>query len=362
MKSSSEKHILILTPGFPESEEDSACIPALQIYMKALKATGKLGKISVIAFQYPYASKAFVWNKIRVYPLNGRNRRRLFKPLVWIRALYTFLKINKKSKVDLIHSFWYSECAFVGSIIYSIFKVPHVSTFMGQDALSPNKFTKIMLKKPFVVSLSQFHEETIRQNLNIASNEIIPWGIDKSEFENEFKSDRPIDVLGVGSLIPLKNYSLFIEVIHDLVGKGNQLKCIILGAGPEYEILNDKIAACNLSETIELKGEVDRQTVLDYMNQSKVLLHTSGYESFGMVFIEALHSGVKVVSKPVGCFQESDTWKTGESKGRLVEAVSKFLLNNDVRHLQSGLDISNTIDSYLTIYEKVQDSTEKLVE
>ena len=32
------KHLLIITPGFPENEGDTKCIPALQIYLKELQA------------------------------------------------------------------------------------------------------------------------------------------------------------------------------------------------------------------------------------------------------------------------------------------------------------------------------------
>lgn len=352
MKSNKEKHILILTPGFPESEADSTCIPALQIYLKALHASDKLGKISVITFQYPFKTETYVWNDIKVYPLNGGNKKGLFSMMTWMMAFSRFLRINRTNRVDVIHSFWYSECTFVGSILSSIFNVPHVSTFMGQDALPKNKFVKLILKKPFIVALSQFHEKTIRKNLGIVADKIIPWGIEKSEFKKALESNRPIDVLGVGSLIPLKNYLLFIDIIHELTQNGVNLKCIIIGGGVEYDTLNERIDAYRLSETIELKGQLEYREVLDYMRKSKVLLHTSSYESFGMVFIEALQSGAKIVSKPVGCFQESDIWKTGENKEKLIEGVMGLLQKNEAENQKLYFDIRDTVNRYLAIYAR----------
>lgn len=351
MKSNKEKHILILTPGFPKDHADTTCIPALQTYLRTLSSIERL-KISIISFQYPYTKEEYSWNKINVYPANGQNRKGIFRLFTWGLVFFKFLKINRINRVDIVHSFWYAECAFLGSIISVMSNVLHVSTFMGQDALSKNKFARLMIKKPFVVSLSKFHERNIWENLGISSDEIIPWGIDKREFVNEPEKDRPIDVLGVGSLIPLKNYSLFIEIIHELVKKGNSLKCVILGAGPELESLNDKIVEYDLMGTLELKGEVDRPAVIDYMKQSKVLLHTSDYESFGMVFIEALQSGVKIVSKPVGCFEESDIWMVGENKKQLQDALLKMLDSNNQSDL--SFDIQNTVERYLKVYDSLK--------
>ena len=45
---------------------------------------------------------------------------------------------------------------------------------------------------------------------------VIPIGIGPSEFMNRKISVRDIDILGVGSLIPLKQYNVFIELLNNL--------------------------------------------------------------------------------------------------------------------------------------------------
>lgn len=349
MKSNSVNHILILTPGFPEHEEDSTCIPALQVYVKALQERISAENISIITFHYPFKNCPYHWHGVNVYPMNDGNRKWIYKPILWLKVLRRVFKINRLKRISLIHSFWYSECAFIGGVLSLLLKRPHVCTFMGQEALSKHRYGKLILNKPYLVALSDFHAISISDSLGIQPDKIIPWGIEKNDLKSN-PSKRLIDVIGVGSLIPLKNYSLFIDVIGELVKQKKELICVLIGEGNERKLLEDKIVEMNLSDHIELRGATDRSEVLNYMNQSKVLLHTSNYESFGMVFIEALQAGASIVSKPVGCFQESDSWKIGGDKIQLQKAVLELLQNKPLSKPPS-FNIHDTVRSYLDIYE-----------
>ena len=77
----SNKHILLLTPGFPRDEADSTCIPPLQLFVKGLAAAHPEATLSVITFQYPDRITPFHWHGITVYPAGGGNRRYLGKAL-----------------------------------------------------------------------------------------------------------------------------------------------------------------------------------------------------------------------------------------------------------------------------------------
>ena len=99
-----KKHIVILSPGFAESEQDSTTIPALQIFIESLKKLNPHFIIQIIAFQYPYKSQAYHWKGLVVHPLNGRNSK-LKKPFLWRKAWLKLKEINREKPIDILHSF-----------------------------------------------------------------------------------------------------------------------------------------------------------------------------------------------------------------------------------------------------------------
>jgi hypothetical protein len=54
---SNNEIFIILSPGFPESEADSTCLPMQQQFVRALKEMYPGLDIVVLTFQYPYHQK-----------------------------------------------------------------------------------------------------------------------------------------------------------------------------------------------------------------------------------------------------------------------------------------------------------------
>ena len=54
---SNKEILIILSPGFPESEADSTCLPMQQQFVRALKEMHPELDIVVLTFQYPYHQK-----------------------------------------------------------------------------------------------------------------------------------------------------------------------------------------------------------------------------------------------------------------------------------------------------------------
>jgi len=67
------QHIVFLSPGFAQNEQDTTTIPAIQIYLKVLKQLHPELKITIIAFQFPFTTEKYKWFGCEVIPLNGRN-------------------------------------------------------------------------------------------------------------------------------------------------------------------------------------------------------------------------------------------------------------------------------------------------
>ena len=167
--------------------------------------------------------------------------------------------------------------------------------------------------------------------LAIKPARVIPLDIDPAAFKDE-TTDRDIDIIGVGSLIALKQFDIFIRVIEQLKISHPQVKAMLIGNGPEQfhlkEIINDSV----LEENIEMKGELPRQDVLAFMQRSKILLHPSYYEGFSGVCLEALYAGARVISfcKPMN--DDIPNWEIAENEEEMIEKAASILSSGNIFH------------------------------
>lgn len=345
------QHIVLLTPGFPVDESDTSCIPPLQSFALYLSRVEEI-QVSIVAVHYPYEKKNYHWNGIPVHGLGGDNRKGWRKARIFYEAKKLLSGIHRESPIDRVHSFWLSDAAFIGARFSSKFGVPHTITLMGQDALTPVRYMKLI--KPSVdqlVALSQNQLEAFRQSSGMQLSKVIPWGADIGTAE--LNEPRTIDVVGVGALTELKNYQLFLRVIAH-VHSDNPINSVeVFGDGPERERLESDVEELGLSGLVKLNGHVPRKQVLEAMKRSRVLLHTSSYESFGYVFMEALASGTEIVSKNVGLASDlaSENWLTGETEEELSQHLKTLLNRARITMKPLYPSMEETVSEYLKFWE-----------
>ena len=342
-------HILVITPGFPANGNDTDCIPPMQEYFRHLMDTDSPIKISVVSIHYPYSKSVYSWKNITVYPCGGRSAVQPKRLIYWLGAIYLALKINKETRVNLIHSFWLSETALIGFLLSKLFRVRHINTMMGQDVKVENKYLKFLpLDSIIKIAVSEFQSKVFYNSTGNKHDYIIPWGIEELSKGNY---ERDTDIIGVGALIPVKNFKLFVNIIAELKKVFPSIKCLLIGEGNERLEIEILIEKNKLKDNILLTGHIAREEVLDYMRQSKILLHTSLFESFGYVIEEALVLGCYVVCSNVGCARESNKVLIMNGVDEIVPAVINILKNNPDYSPELLYPISETVSSYLDLYE-----------
>jgi len=342
------KHLLILSPGFPENEDDYLCIPPLQSYLKVLQNQYNNLKISVVAFNYPAGERLYQWNGIDVFTPMGNNEKFPKNWLVRWKIWKYISALHQQHPISFIHSFWLGECAFIGDLLSRKYRIPHLTTLMGQDAKASNKWLKYPFHAKHIkvcLSATQRASLPFRQEVKI-----IPWGVDLADFPALNQGVRNIDILGVGSLIPLKKYDLFIKIIAHVKDIIPSLKVCLIGDGPEKEKLIQLTNDLSLQTTIIFKGLLPRKEVLAYMNQSKVFLHTSTYESQGYVFNEALAMGAQIVSAEVGIARESAHWAIAYTLESFVQKIITFLTDKDRDRAKLAIEMKDTVHQYVKQY------------
>ncbi|OCX50226.1 hypothetical protein BEL04_23230 [Mucilaginibacter sp. PPCGB 2223] len=290
------KTLVILSPGFPENEADTTCMPFSQVFVRGLKQSYPQLNIVIVAFEYPFKKSSYSWEGIPVIALGGKNRSRLYRWANWTRVWKTLTRLNKQYQVIGLLSFWFDECAFVGHHFARRHRLKHFSWMLGQDARPGNRYFRwIRPQSGSLIALSDFVAQQVLDNYGILPANTITTGIDVSLFKPG-AGQRDIDILGAGSLIPLKQYDVFIDVVKFMKEFIPDINTVICGKGPEKERLQTLIRQNRLEGNITLRDEVPHAEVLSLMQRSKVFLHTSSYEGFAAVFQEALYAGAQVVS------------------------------------------------------------------
>lgn len=338
------RRILLITPGFADGEEDSFTIPALQEYVQGIKKYKPHWELVIFAFDFPYRKEPYMYHGFKVYPLNGRNKS-WKKPRTFRKGMALFEELHHETPFQFIHSFWLTDSALVGQQLAKKWDVPHMCTAMGQDVQKGSRYLRVLKHHTFPVAyLSKYQQE--RSSISIKKEDIIiPWGMDSLQV-NAVSKD--IDVIGVGNLTPLKNFDAFLEVLVEVKRTRENLKAYLVGYGPLEAKLNQRIDLLGLTENVKLSGKLSRRETLECMARSKVLLHTSTYESFGMVFIEAQAMGCRVVSTPVGIAQDVGT--VDNSQEKLARLVVDALSGSGNVSGNSTYHIQDTISRYSELY------------
>ena len=198
---------------------------------------------------------------------------------------------------------------------------------MGQDVLRSvnHRYLRQLTAAdaPGLVALSGFHAEQFQKNSGLQPGKIIPWGIVPNDFTGLQLFDNELDILGVGSLLPVKNHEMWVRAIALIARKRPELRAVLAGDGPELTKLTRLINQLGLAQNIRLTGNLPRSEVLRLMASAKVLLHTSRFESYGYVLVEAAAAGCRVVSTPVGIADK--VGETAADETGLAELVVKAL-------------------------------------
>lgn len=338
--------VLWLTPGFAAHEQDFNCIPPLQLLAHELSIQNI--ELQIIAFEYPFNDQPYKWNDIPVISANGGNRRwpRFSN---WLRVIRYAKRNQQQQKFDAIHSFWLGPAWLIGRYLAAQWGIPHYTTLMGQDVLRNNRYLHLLWPggAQNLVALSNFQNDVFEKTSGRRAAHLIPWGVDAREIPAVLPDDRPIDILGCGSLIPLKNWDLWLNVVTGLVKIKPALRAELIGEGPERTKLENLIQQLDLQENVNLPGALPRPEVLVRMQQSKVLLHTARFESFGFVLAEAAMNGCKVVSTPVGIAPEMAF--CGNMETALLQQIIEALNQAHVPP-KAPFTISETAQKYLALY------------
>ncbi len=247
-------HILLISPGFAADANDQSCIPPLQLLAQMLVKKGI--SLDILALEYPFSKNPYDFHGARVWPQNGRNRR-LLRWFTAQKALQKAIQLHGENPFHAVHSFWIGQAMEIGHKVAKKLDIPHFTTAMGQDVQPGNRYLRSTACDKVAV-LSRFHEQAYRNATGKVPFCSIPWAADPVPSPPPDFDARSIDLLGVGSLLPVKNWALWLKIVQKTVACRPDLRAVLIGDGPENPALMAEAQALGLSSNLRFAGQMPR--------------------------------------------------------------------------------------------------------
>lgn len=147
-----------------------------------------------------------------------------------------------------------------------------------------------------IVVSSLTKKNLVSLGVNSENIRIVPNGIDLKKIAEIPPSTYECDIIFVGRLIKEKNVDVLLEAVGYVKEALPDVKCNIIGDGPEKGGLIGLAAELGLLDNVGFFGFMGYEEVIARIKSSKVLALPSNREGFGMVVLEAFACGVPVVT------------------------------------------------------------------
>jgi glycosyltransferase involved in cell wall biosynthesis len=130
-----------------------------------------------------------------------------------------------------------------------------------------------------------------------AGIKIIPNGVDLENIKSISPSTVSSDVIFAGRLIKEKNVDLLLHAFNLVLSEYPNHVLVIIGDGPEKDAVTTLIYTLNLGDNVRFIGFREfHGEIIAYMKSSKICVLPSTREGFGITALEALASGLPVVT------------------------------------------------------------------
>ncbi len=235
----------------------------------------------------------------------------LVKLNLWLKygekALKNYIKIY--GKPDVIHAHNMIYAGLLSIQIQKKHDIPIIITehssqyaMEGVDPSLEEKIKSIYQNLSSIFAVSPKLIDLLTKKYLTGSNntiECLPNVLDpvieKRSLNNQTNLSK-VRFLNIGNLIPLKGQQELITAFAIAFEQISNVELIIAGSGELKNTLQKQINQLGLQEKISLIGLIDREEVINQMDQANLFVLPSHYETFGVVLIEALSRGIPVIS------------------------------------------------------------------
>ena len=259
------------------------------------------------------------------------------------RALKTALRALSRTgwEPDVVHAHFlskgYSFCTVPQCGQYPFVITEH-SSFLNNDHIPENLRRKMRIaygKADRVIAVGSGLRDNIRRYTGVEAR-IIPNMLDVSVFTPPAERSRggTFRFVTAGNLYRRKGFDILLDALALLGERGENVSLTLIGGGEEDANLKRQARALGLEDRVRFTGKLTREEMADIYRQADAFALASRRETFGVVYIEAMATGLPVVA--TRCMgpedfvnDENGLLVPPEDAGAFADAMAKMIHTRD---------------------------------
>ncbi|EHK2442091.1 glycosyltransferase [Clostridium perfringens] len=284
--------------------------------------------------------------------------------------------IKKHGKPDIIHAHSMIWAGYNSMKLSKVTQIPLVIT-EHSSILSDNiltKYEKSLVKKGLnyanqVITVSNSLKDDLSPYINKNRIKVIPNVVNSNLFNrkgNKYikEHNECFRFITISYLRKIKRVDLIIKAFAQKF-RNEKFELFIGGDGIIIDDLKELCNKLKIENQVTFLGNLSREDVKNYIDNSDVFVLSSDYETFGVVLIEALACGKPVISTMCGGPNDIVNYKNGilvpknnqEELSNAMESIfknyKKYVSNNIIEDCYNRFSEEVFIEEINKIYMKV---------
>ena len=332
-------HILILPMYYPEKA--SSPHRGYMFFEQAMQLV-KSGCKTGLAFTEQRPLKNFTWKRFRKeshFQISAEDngsfvtmRMHAWNPklstrtggIIW--SLLTVLLVRKyirtQGRPDLIHAHFATWAGYAARLIYKWYKIPYVITEHA-SSINGNQTTPsqaVILKKSYsearkIICVGTKLKRSLYPYINdLDKVTVIPNFVDTSTFKfslHQTEKEKHFTFISTGNLNKRKGFRDLLVAFHRTFKEMPHVSLLIAGDGEEMQSLTEQIQSLQLQGQVKLTGLLSREELSELLGTCDAFVLASYAETFGIVFIEAMATGLPAIGTECGGPEDIITPESG---------------------------------------------------
>jgi glycosyltransferase involved in cell wall biosynthesis len=223
----------------------------------------------------------------------------------------------RRSGIVHLHAHFANHPAAAAFVINRLFGIPYSFTGHGADLQVDQHMLGAKVEAAaFVRAISEDGRKFIAAHAPAGSTTelvVVPCGIDTRSFDGGAGHESvgtPTTLLCVATLYEVKGHAYLFEACARLVAAGHDLRCLLVGDGPDRSVLEQHVARLDLSQRISFLGQRVRTEIVRLMHEADILVVPSVPTSSGrreglpVVLMEGMAAGLPVIASAISGIPE----------------------------------------------------------
>ena len=304
-------HVFTLTPFFPSDlNEVNGCFVAEPIeHFKQFGVESSVIAVSTIYHPRKQSSPSAKADWVRYPQLPGNFGLSSAGKLLYARVLRQISKLHSVKPIDVIHAHAALPCGHAAALLSRRLDIPCVVTVHGLDVFNTCSLGGIPAEWRREVSVDVYRAARTVICISGKVQEILKAGT-PARSAIVYNGANPLlfspnpdemgtsnhEILVVGNLLPSKGHELVLRALGSLRLSFPQLRCRIIGEGPERARFEALARRMGIAEQVQFVGRQRRSEVAEAMRRCSVFVLPSRNEGLGCVYLEAMSCGKPVVA------------------------------------------------------------------